>query len=107
MMADSTEVSCTLTSLQQRARHAHVKDTIIPMVCSVTRADGLLRIEFTEPENIRELVEEFVTLERQCCSFLSFSISETDGRLTVVIQGAPESEHMLDLFFQSLRARNQ
>ena len=77
------------------------------MVHSVTRTDDLLRIEFTESESIRELVEEFVARERQCCGFLSFSLTETIGGLTLLIQGTSESEHMLDLFYQSLQARNE
>ena len=64
-------------------------------------ANGL-RIEFEASNDLRTLIEEFITLEKSCCDFLTFSLSEPSEDLMLLIEGGPNPAHVIDIFRQTL-----
>lgn len=70
---------------------------IVPQVLSVASFTNGLRLEFASSDELRNLVEEFISLEKGCCSFLTFSLSEPLKDLVLLIQGPPEAANVLEL----------
>ncbi|MGI9294531.1 MAG: hypothetical protein ACR2PS_11170, partial [Pseudomonadales bacterium] len=60
-------------------------------------------LRFTNSAVTKASLEEFVDLERQCCGFLSFDISETREHLTLRINGPDGSEDVLQMFVKTAR----
>ncbi|MFK8020411.1 MAG: hypothetical protein AB8B86_11615 [Pseudomonadales bacterium] len=97
-MANTAAIHCSLTQEDQRRRRSQVRATIVPQVRSVNSlADGL-RIDFVIAEGLRELVEEFIALERECCSFLTFTLSVKNEDMSLLIQGPREAAQVIDMF---------
>lgn len=72
--------------------------TLLPHLVEVKKLEAGLQLTFSESETLRADVEVFVDLERQCCEFLTFTITPPDQGLTVSIEGPPEARATLDMF---------
>lgn len=106
-MSDSTATYCTLTPEGLRARRSQVRTTIVPHVVTVTPlADGL-RLEFGSSGGLRDLVQEFIVLEQDCCSFLDFTLSPPAENLSLLIQGPPDAAHVIEMFRRTAQGENQ
>jgi len=69
-------------------------------VVSATAITNGLKIEFSsdEPE-LREKLLEFIALERQCCDFLRFNLSEPSAAgLCLLIEGSAQSTNIIRMF---------
>ena len=97
-MAESDAIYCTLTAEEQRNRRSKARATIAPQITSVTRLPDGLRLEFGLHKGLREVVQEFVVLEQDCCSFLTFTLSPETEDLSLLIQGPPDAAHIIDRF---------
>ena len=106
-MSDSTVIYCTLTLEEQRIRRSQVRATIIPQVLAVISLTNGLRLEFGSSEGLRDLVEEFVELEQDCCSFLTFNLSQPAEELSLLIQGPPEAAHVIEMFRRTAQGEDQ
>lgn len=105
-MPDSIALFCTLTPEELRARRSLVRATVVPQVAALNSiADGL-RLEFNSAEGLRSLVEEFIVLEQECCSFLTFTLSAPSQDLSLMIEGPPEAAAMSNqaAFLESIAA---
>ena len=106
-MDSTTDLYCTLTPQQQKIRRSLVRAKIVPLVRAVYRANSSLRLEFVPSSGNREMLEEFIELERSCCGFLGFSVSKTDEELSLLIEGPPEAAHILDRFHKTIQGERQ
>ncbi len=97
-MARETALYCTLTSEEQRIRRSLVRASLVPQVTTVTSLLDGLRFEFRSSRELRDLVEEFVALEQDCCSFLTFTLSQSSEKLSLLISGPPEAAHVIEMF---------
>ena len=102
-MPEKAALNCTLKSEEQRIRRSHVRATIVPQVTTVTSLEDGLHIEFRYSSGLRELVEEFVILEQDCCSFLSFTLIQSSEKLSLLVQGPPEATHVIDIFRRAVQ----
>ena len=94
-MAESAEVSCSLTTEDLRVRRIDIRSTLVPRIVQTERLFDGLRIKFDDSVSLRKQVEEFVSLEQKCCGFLSFAISPPDEGLVLSIHGPPEASGAL------------
>ena len=95
-------VACSLNDKEFKTRRALARDKLLGKVVSSKRtADGLM-ISFDEGHALRTDLEFFISLERQCCQFLDFVISEPPLN-EVVISGPPEASSTIDLFASALK----
>lgn len=101
-MTQTEALACTLTSNELRDRRSSARALLLPQVMSSKPLDSGLQIEFALVQGLRERVEEFVALERECCRFLNFSIDGSGDTLTVRIQGPPEAADVISLFRNAL-----
>jgi DNA-binding transcriptional MerR regulator len=105
-MAESTtrtEIACSLSDDEYRVRRALVRESLLPHIDQLTRFESNLRLRFSEGESLRESVETFVSLERQCCGFLTFRVSPPGEALTLTIEGPPEAQATPEKFAEALR----
>lgn len=101
-MSKSRGYHCSLTTEQQRIRRSRVGDDILPLVCAVNRTGNCLRLELVQASGNRELLEEFIALERDCCGSLDFSLSEEHESLSLLVEGPPDATDLIDLFQKTL-----
>lgn len=96
MMKDThrAEIACSLNDQEFRQRQAFVRGTLLPHLTGSERLTSGLRLTF--PAALRSSVETFVDLERQCCGFLTFTVTHPDESLVLTIEGPPEAQSTLD-----------
>lgn len=101
MMATSekaTDVACSLNSAEFRKRRRLMCEALRPhLLCSKRSASGLT-LAFAVTEPLRAQLETFVSLERQCCGFLTFTISSEREAMMLSIEGPPEAEATIEMF---------
>ena len=92
--------ACRIDALtaEQRARRSQLFAAILKMSHNVHEmADGFA-VELVSTDEAWSAASEFVTLERRCCPFLSFSLSATaDGPARLEITGGPGVKEFLAL----------
>ena len=91
-------VACSLGSDDLRARRALIVETLLPHVLGTTALDSGLLVLFADGDAVRAQVEAFASLERQCCGFLSFSVTPADDGLRLAIEGPAEAQATLESF---------
>ncbi len=98
---DSIELACSLTETELRERRAMMRKALLPHVVDC-RLSGLeLAMVFSNVEALRSEVEQFVDLERQCCGFLTFTISPPGENLTLNIEGPEGSQSTLKVLAEA------
>ena len=102
--ANTAEVACSLTDDEMRARRALARKTLIPHILETTAIEGGLELRFSEAEEVRANVVLFASLERECCGFLSFSITPPNEGLTLTIHGPPEAAAVVETFIEQLQS---
>lgn len=90
-------VACSLNDEEFKARRALARDTLLRKVVASNRTADGLTISFQEGDALRDNLEQFIALERQCCGFLDFSVSEPPSN-ELVISGPPEAASTIDIF---------
>jgi hypothetical protein len=91
--------SCSLDGdgrAEQLARYA----ALAPSVRSAEREPLVLDVRF-DPGYDRDLLDELVAVERECCPFLTISVAE--ARLAISVEQHDDTP-MLDVFTELLRA---
>ena len=99
----SEPVACSLGDEALRERRALFRKLLLSQVTNVERTDSGLRLTFAEGETVRENIETFVDLERQCCGFLSFTVLADRG-VSLTIDGPPEAQPTVDMIARSIVA---
>ena len=96
--ASPEAVACSLGSDELRARRALIVETLLRHVLGTTALDSGLLVRFADGDAVRAQVAAFVSLERQCCGFLSFSVTPADDGLRLAIEGPAEAQATLESF---------
>lgn len=96
--SNAAEIACSLTDEEFRERRAMAREFLLPHIVGTEKLESGLRVTFPETDTLRSNVETFVRLERQCCEFLTFTITPPDQGLTVTIEGPPEARATIDMF---------
>jgi hypothetical protein len=91
-------IACTLTSAQLRARRAHISALAGTALRSrVSIAHGA-RLTFDPSAELP--LRELVTLERQCCPFLTLALRPAGDALELVVTGPDEAAPMITELFR-------
>lgn len=98
---DAIDLACSLTDAELRERRSMARKALLPHVVDC-RLSGLeLTMVFSNVEALRSELEQFVDLERQCCGFLTFTISPPGEKLTLNIEGPEGSQSILKEFAEA------
>lgn len=95
-------VACSLNEAEFDERRAVARKSLIPKVIDSRLSDTELILSFPKGEGIRAELERFISLERQCCGFLSFELRPGPASHTVCIKGPPEAAATLRIFAEAI-----
>ena len=101
--ANTAEIACSLSDEEMRERRTLARKTMIPHIIESRTVEGGLELHFTESPEVRSDVELFISLERECCGFLTFSLTQPVDGLKLTIEGPPEAAAVVESFIQQLQ----
>lgn len=93
----ATDVACSLNGAEFRQRRRLVREALHPHLLRSKRTASRLTLIFPDNEPLRAQLETFVSLERQCCGFLTFTISSEQEAVMLSIEGPPEAEATIEM----------
>ncbi|MEP6696308.1 MAG: hypothetical protein ABJA34_05440 [Pseudonocardiales bacterium] len=89
--------ACTLPTAQQPVRLGEIKALLASSVESLSRLEaGLLRLTLTADAAVAARTADLLVRESGCCSFFTFTLTITDGRLTLDVAVPPAHGQVLD-----------
>ncbi len=94
-------IACTLNSRAFQERRAAARQAALSKVIAVKREPSSVTITFKTDKILQHDLENFVSLERECCGFLEFKIiPATYNKVSTELQikGPPEAGRTLDMF---------
>ena len=104
---DGAVVACSLNDAEFRERRTLGRRTLIPHVTASERTQDGLILTFVGDKSLHSDIETFVSLEKQCCRFLKFTISPDiagpNSPIVLRIEGRPEAAATIEMFAQAVR----
>ncbi len=95
---NSSEFACSLTGDEFRKRRAMARKFLVPHIIKTEKLASGLRLTFPDTDALRSRVDNFVSLERQCCGFLAFAVTPPGEGLSLTIEGPSEALPTLEMF---------
>jgi catechol 2,3-dioxygenase-like lactoylglutathione lyase family enzyme len=91
-------MGCTLSPSARDERSGEIAALLGPALVDVLRSEGAVRIALRDRPGLDTEVQDLIEKERQCCSFLEFSLARDADTLVVHISGPAEAAATLDAF---------
>lgn len=90
-------IACSLTGPELAERRLTILNAVRKARVRAVRLTTGYAYEFDVEmlEQVRSLVE----LERQCCSFLTFNLIDSEGAVRLEVTGPPEATSLIEDFF--------
>lgn len=95
---DAVPVACTLQAGDYQKRLAWIAELARDGLLEVSRKD--LRLELTYAASVADRVREMVRMERHCCAFLDFELSETAQGVRLAITVPDHVRELADGLFE-------
>jgi hypothetical protein len=88
---------CSLDDEELEARRAMVRAEILPKVERAERIEDGFALETQSTPELRQKLEDLVTLERRCCSSVDWTLREPSsrGRLRLEVRGLDPGSALL------------
>ncbi len=96
------DIACSLNDKQFSKRREMLRNALFNHVVYVRRLERGLKLDFEESSERRAAVEQVIDLEKQCCGFLSFTISPPGEGLSLSIEGPLEAQPFVHSFMKRL-----
>lgn len=94
---DWVPAACTLPTVERPLRRAEFDDVFAHDVLSVARESGqLLRLELRADPDVAARAAVLAARETGCCSFFTFELTLTEGRVTLRISAGSAHVSVLD-----------
>lgn len=98
--------TCTLPTMEQPVRRAQFDDLFTQDVISVEQpAAGILRLELRAVPDVAARAAGLAARETACCSFFTFNLTITEGKIGMVVSTEPEHEPVLAALAASASSR--
>ena len=91
--ATTEAVVCTLDARELRERNAKFRRRLLELITTVRETDDGYLIGFVEGSI--DTVREFVALESECCSFMTYSLDEGDGQTRLELRGPEGTKELV------------
>ena len=99
MASDWVPASCTLPTVEQPVRRDEFDDLFAHDVLSVTRqSPQLIRLELRADPEAAARAAGLAAKETGCCSFFTFGLKISDGRVSLSVSTEPAHEAVLAAF---------
>jgi hypothetical protein len=92
-------VGCTLSAEALQERKSTIRAAVRNAVLSRSRIPGGYRYEFANDSTTFRQLSRMVELERECCRFLRFGLSETGKTIRLDVSGQPEALVIVEELF--------
>ncbi len=106
---EGAAVACSLNDADFSVRRALARRTLLPQIITSERISNGLALSFANSEALRRDVKTFVRLERECCGFLTFTMSPdtvpVNEPLVLTIKGPTEAAATIEMFARAAEAR--
>jgi hypothetical protein len=99
MTDTSTAIACNLTEPDLRNRKEMLRSKLSPFLTQALYTAGTSRLVFSKPNVTKKMLEDMIFLERECCPFFSFELSEASSHFQLNVTGPEGSEDMVRDFF--------
>ena len=94
-------LACTLNDEDFRERRQLARRTLLKQVIRSVRTEDGLIVALVGGAKLRQDLETFITLERECCSFLDFAVQD-GAPIELTISGPPEAARTIDMFAEAI-----
>ena len=94
-------IICTLTGPELAERRRTVLDAVRKAQVRTYRLANGYAYEFPVGAEMLEKLETLVALERQCCQFLAFNVSQALTAIRLEVTGSPEAAAIIEDSFGS------
>lgn len=99
MTDTSIALVCNLTEPELRNRKEILRGKLSPFLTQASYAQGTSQLVFSKVNVSKKLLEELISLERECCPFFGFDLSENSSHFHLSVTGPVGSETMVRDFF--------
>ena len=98
---------CTLSATELEERQSFLREALMSRTVSVTTAPGSVSFTFPNEPGLEKSLGTLIELERECCSFLTFSLVRDQRRLALTIEGPPQARDTLQMFVDATYPMNR
>jgi len=99
MIDRSSEIVCALTEPELQTRKAELRQNLKPFLKHTDYSDGASVLAFSKPGVTRQQIERMMELERDCCPFFEFELTELTDAFRLRVTGPVGSESLVRGFF--------
>jgi|SRR2546425_10405162 len=92
-------IVCTLSTAELQERKATILASVRNAELGRSRIPGGYRYEFANHSTTLRDVCRIVALERQCCRFLNFDLTENEKTIRLDVSGQPEALAIVEDLF--------
>jgi hypothetical protein len=91
-------LACCLNRVEMEEREQRWQRLSESALLEASREADRALLRYSDGPEVAAELRELVRLERECCPFLGFSISEHGGTIELRVDGPPEAATMIDSF---------
>lgn len=95
-MTESLPIACSLNSGDLKQRLAAIAEIGEESLIDRTTEDGRHLLRFRSDAETRKRLEEIVTAEAECCSFLHLALEERGGALILSVAAPQDGQLVAD-----------
>jgi hypothetical protein len=89
-------IACFLDGNAYRARVARIRALMAQALSDRGRLETSIRLRFRLDAEVEANLKELVTLEQECCPFLTFALDKMPGEMVLSISGPESAAALLD-----------
>ena len=95
-------MACSLTDKEFRFRRKAARKELLPHLKEVRKTTEGLVLRFHKAPAIQSIINKFIELELQCCSFLTLDTINREDCIEVSIAAGPEGTEAVHAIFKSI-----
>jgi hypothetical protein len=92
-------IACTLSAAELEERKSTILNSVRSAVLGRTPVPQGYRYEFSNCGATSQEIRRLVELERQCCQFLSFNVTENENTIRLDVIGQPAALAVIEDLF--------
>lgn len=106
-MTDPAATFCTLSASDQLNRQSRVISELKPQLLSIRKQPNGLILQFNPSNQTKNKLDEFIALEKSCCSFLKFTTIQSSTSIQLRILGPLSATDVIDMFYKTMTQEPQ
>ena len=95
---NEAELSCSLSDQEYKERRQFARRSLLPHILQTMPTTSGVKLIFNGTSELKDSIKLFISLEQQCCSFLSFNVDQEGKQICLSIDGPEGARDMIDRF---------